>query len=45
MAASAHNGVARLDPRAGVRSGQRVRFGVDTARLRFFDPDTGIAIR
>jgi len=45
LAGSAHNGVARLDPRAGVRSGQRVRFGVDTARLHFFDPDTGTAIR
>jgi len=44
-AASAHNGVARLDPRAGVRSGQRVTFGVDPARLHFFDPDTGGAIR
>jgi multiple sugar transport system ATP-binding protein len=45
LAGSAHNGVARLDPRAGVRSGQRVTFGVDPARLHFFDPDTGRAIR
>jgi multiple sugar transport system ATP-binding protein len=45
LAASAHNGVARLDPRAGIRSGQRVTFGVDPARLHFFDPDTGRAIR
>jgi multiple sugar transport system ATP-binding protein len=45
LAGYAHNGVARLDPRAGVRSGQRVTFGVDPARLHFFDPDTGTAIR
>jgi multiple sugar transport system ATP-binding protein len=45
LAGSAHNGVARLDPRAGIRSGQRVTFGVDPARLHFFDPDTGVAIR
>jgi multiple sugar transport system ATP-binding protein len=45
LAATAHNGVARLDPRAGVRSGDRVTFGVDPARLHFFDPDTGVAIR
>jgi multiple sugar transport system ATP-binding protein len=45
LAASVHNGVARLDPRAGVRSGQRVAFGLDPGRLHFFDPDTGAAIR
>jgi multiple sugar transport system ATP-binding protein len=45
LAGYAHNGAARLDPRAGVRSGQRVTFAVDPARLHFFDPDTGIAIR
>jgi multiple sugar transport system ATP-binding protein len=45
LAAGAHNGVARLDPRAGVRSGQRVTFGVDPARLHFFDTDSGLAIR
>jgi multiple sugar transport system ATP-binding protein len=42
---SIHNGVARVDPRFGVRAGQRVTFAVDTSRLHFFDPDTGIAIR
>jgi multiple sugar transport system ATP-binding protein len=45
LAGYAHNGAARLDPRAGVRPGQRVTFRVDTERLHFFDPDTGIAIR
>jgi len=45
LAGYAHNGAARLDPRAGVRPGGRVTFRVDTERLHFFDPDTGIAIR
>ena len=44
LAASAPNGVARLDPRAAVRAGSRVTFAVDAARLHFFDPDTGKAI-
>jgi multiple sugar transport system ATP-binding protein len=44
LAASAPNGVARLDAGAGVRGGDRVTFAVDPARLYFFDPDTGQAI-
>ena len=44
LAASAPNGVARLDPASGVRAGDRVIFAVDPARLYFFDPDTGQAI-
>jgi multiple sugar transport system ATP-binding protein len=44
LAASAPNGVARLDPRVTVRAGNRVTFGVDPFRLHFFDPDTGAAI-
>jgi multiple sugar transport system ATP-binding protein len=44
LAESAPNGVARLDPRAGVRAGTRVTFAVNAARLHFFDPDTGRAI-
>jgi multiple sugar transport system ATP-binding protein len=44
LAASAPNGVARVDPRAGVRSGRRATFAVDPARLHFFDPDTGSAV-
>jgi len=40
----AYNGVARLDPRAMVRPGDRVAFRVDASRLYFFDPDTGAAI-
>jgi multiple sugar transport system ATP-binding protein len=38
-----HNGVARLDPRSGVRPGGRVTFRVDPNRLYFFDPATGEA--
>jgi hypothetical protein len=45
LAASAPNGVARLDAGAGVRAGDRVTFAVDPARLYFFDPDTGQAMR
>jgi multiple sugar transport system ATP-binding protein len=44
LAASAPNGVARLDPGAEVRAGNRVTFAVVPARLYFFDPDTGQAI-
>jgi multiple sugar transport system ATP-binding protein len=40
----AHNGVARLDPRCGVRPGTRITLRVDTARLYFFDPATGSAV-
>jgi len=44
LAGTAPNGVAQLDPRAAVQAGTRVTFAVDTARLHFFDPDTGNAI-
>jgi multiple sugar transport system ATP-binding protein len=44
LAASAPNGVTRLDPGVEVRAGERVTFAVDPARLYFFDPDTGQAI-
>jgi multiple sugar transport system ATP-binding protein len=40
----AYNGVARLDPRAAVRPGERVTFRLDPNRLHFFDPTTGLAI-
>jgi hypothetical protein len=40
----AYNGVARLDPRAVVRPGERVTSRVDPNRLHFFDPSTGLAI-
>jgi multiple sugar transport system ATP-binding protein len=38
---AAHNGVARLGPRADVRPGSRVTLRPDPARLYFFDPVTG----
>jgi multiple sugar transport system ATP-binding protein len=44
LAEAAHNGVTRLDARAEVRPGARVRFSIDPHRLHFFDPDTGHAI-
>jgi hypothetical protein len=41
---AAHNGVARLDPRADVRPGARVTLRLDPSRLYFFDAPTGQAI-
>jgi multiple sugar transport system ATP-binding protein len=37
--------IARLEPRASVRVGERVRFHVDPARLHLFDVSSGQAIR
>ncbi len=37
-------GVARVDPRSGIKAGERVTFQVDTERLHFFDLDSGAAI-
>ncbi|HLI01370.1 MAG TPA: sn-glycerol-3-phosphate ABC transporter ATP-binding protein UgpC [Acidimicrobiales bacterium] len=42
--ASGGAGVARIDPRASVRPGQRSRFEVDVDRMQFFDPSSGLAI-
>jgi multiple sugar transport system ATP-binding protein len=39
----ARNGVVRLGARCGVRPGDRVALRVDTGRLHFFDPATGLA--
>jgi multiple sugar transport system ATP-binding protein len=39
----AHNGVARLGPRAPAHPGGRITLSVDPARLYFFDPATGQA--
>jgi multiple sugar transport system ATP-binding protein len=38
------NGVARLDPRCGVRPGTRITFRVDPGRLYYFAADTGAAL-
>ena len=38
------NYVARVSPRSGARIGEPLRLVVDTARMYFFDPSTGIAI-
>jgi multiple sugar transport system ATP-binding protein len=37
--------VARFNPRSPVKEQQRVVVAIDTSRLHFFDPHTGIAIR
>jgi multiple sugar transport system ATP-binding protein len=37
-------GVARVDPRMRLKPGERVRFGVDVARMHFFDPASGRSI-
>jgi multiple sugar transport system ATP-binding protein len=44
FAAAAPNGVARVDPRSGIRPGTRTSFAIDPGQLHFFDPDTGLAI-
>jgi multiple sugar transport system ATP-binding protein len=36
--------VARLDPRTGARKREPIELAVDTARLYFFDPTTGLSI-
>jgi multiple sugar transport system ATP-binding protein len=42
--ARAGEGVARVDPSAKVKVGDRITFAVNTAGLQFFDPDTDLAI-
>lgn len=37
--------VARVSPRSAARLGQPVQLVVDTSRMHFFDPKTGLAIR
>ncbi len=37
--------VAAFAPRSRVRIGDQVEVVVDTERMHFFDPDTGMAIR
>jgi multiple sugar transport system ATP-binding protein len=42
--ASFVQGVARVDPEAPIRSGERVEFSVDVSRLHLFAPETGAAL-
>ncbi len=37
--------VARVSPRSRTRIGEPIELAVDTSRMHFFDPDTGLAIR
>jgi multiple sugar transport system ATP-binding protein len=37
-------GVARVDPRLSIRSGERITLAVDMAQIRFFDPQSGQAL-
>ena len=41
VAASVAQSVARADPWAPIRPREKATFGVDVARLHFFDPETG----
>ena len=41
---SAGEGIALVDARAPVRAGERASFAVDSERMHFFDPDSGLAI-
>jgi multiple sugar transport system ATP-binding protein len=37
--------VARVNPRSRTRIGEAIELAVDTSRMHFFDPETGLAIR
>jgi multiple sugar transport system ATP-binding protein len=41
---SAGDGIALVDARAQVKAGDRASFAVDTERMHFFDPESGLAI-
>jgi multiple sugar transport system ATP-binding protein len=43
-ATAAGKGIARVDPRVRVTAGERVTLGLDSGRLHFFDPLTGLAL-
>ena len=37
--------VARMDPQTALNEGQNARVHVETTKMHFFDPGTGLAIR
>ncbi len=45
LAADVTRFVASFAPRSRVRFGEKIRVAVDTERLHFFDPESGIAVR
>ena len=45
LATDATRFVASFAPRSRVRFGEKIRVAVDTERLHFFDPATGVAVR
>jgi multiple sugar transport system ATP-binding protein len=42
--AQSGEGVARVDPAAKVKVGDRITFAINAAGIQFFDPDSGSAI-
>ena len=41
---AAGEGVARVEPRAAAKPGERFTFAIDTDGMQFFDPENGLAI-
>ena len=42
--AESGEGVARVEPRATVKAGEKITFALNAEGMQFFDPDSGIAI-
>ena len=37
--------IARINPNSTVEEGQKINLAIDPAKLHFFDPETGLAIK
>ena len=37
--------IARINPNSTVEAGQKINLALDPAKLHYFDPETGLAIR
>jgi ABC-type sugar transport system ATPase subunit len=44
MGSNKSEGVARVSPRSQLKAGDRAMFVVETEKMHFFDPDSGLAI-